>query len=166
MTASVLSGLRAVATVLASSLTGALVIGNLWLLIGWMRFYGLEPGVVASAVPLEPVQYNNFFLNETGRFIDSYNLAFQGNARFGSGIGAIAGAGLALLALTDEGLSTRATAAAIAGAITGGRFALTFTSSPVPFLVSTILGLTLFVLVQLLTHERLNTIPKSWSRQL
>jgi len=151
--------MRAVAFVLAASAAGAFVIANLWLLIGWMRFYGLEPGVVASAVPLDIVDYHNVFLNEVGKLIDSYNLTFQGNARFGSGIGAIAGAGMALVAMSQDRLPVRVAAAAVAGAIIGGRLALTFTSSPIAFLLGTSLGFALFALIQLFIHENLPTIP-------
>ncbi len=151
--------MRALAFVLAASFAGAFVIGNLWLLIGWMRFYGVEPGVVASAVPLDIVDYHNIFLNEVGKLIDSYNLMFQGNARFGSGIGAVAGAGMALVTVSQARLSVRVAAAALAGAIIGGRIALTFTSSPTPFLLSASLGFTFFALIQLFTHEKLPTIP-------
>lgn len=159
--------MRALAFVLAASAIGAFVIANLWLLIGWMRFYGLEPGVVASAVPLETVDYHNIFLNEVGKLIDSYNLTFQGNARFGSGIGAVAGAGLALVAVSQACLSVRVAAAALAGAIIGGRIALTFTSSPILFLVSASAGFTFFAFIQLLTHETLPTIPvdAEWNPQ-
>lgn len=154
-----LQGTLATSTVLIGSAFGALILGNLWVALGWMRFYGMEPGVVASAIPLDAVNYNNSFLNEVGKLIDSYNLYFQGNARFGSGIGLMAGGCLALLGLTRNALEVRTVAAAMAGALVAGRFCLTFTSAPTPFLISVAIGAIVLAAVQLATHETLPTLP-------
>lgn len=151
----VLKSTLSVSIVIISSLVGAIILGAVWVAIGWMRFHGVEPDVVASAIPLESVEYNNAFLNEVGKLIDYYNLCFQGNARFGSGIGLIAGAGLSILKMQRRSIVIKTVAASTAGALVGGRFCLTFTSSPVPVLVSAAFGAVTFALFQIATHETL-----------
>jgi len=152
---------KSVSIVLAVSALGAVTIGSLWVLLGWMRFYGLETGVVAQAVPLDPVNYGNAFLNGTSQVIEWYNGTAQGNARFGSGMGLIAGSCLSLIALRRANLPARTCAVVLAGLITGGRLCLTFTSSPAPFLVCAALMGVLFGVAFFLTREPLPALPRA-----
>ncbi|MDZ4836962.1 MAG: hypothetical protein SGJ27_24530 [Candidatus Melainabacteria bacterium] len=151
--------LRAVALVVSTSLIAALLIGGAWVVLGWMRFYGLETGVVAQATPLEITDYQNGFLNSTANAIDCYNLVFQGNSRFGSGLGLIAGACFGLLFLKRSPQPARLIGIAIAGAIVAGRFCLTFTSAPLPFLISMLIGVACFLAISVLAREPLPALP-------
>jgi hypothetical protein len=150
---------RAVAIVSINSFIAALVIGGAWLALGWMRFYGLETGVVAQALPLEHVDYHNAVLNLTASAIDSYNSFFQGNSRFGSGLGLMAGSCFSLLCFKRSPRSAQMLAVMLAGAIVAGRFCLTFTSSPAPFLVSIIVGAIGFLAISWFAREPLPALP-------
>lgn len=150
---------RAVALVLSLSILAALLLGGTWVVLGWMRFYGLETGVVAEALPLEITDYHNGFLNVTANAIDCYNRLFQGNSRFGSGLGLIAGSCFALLFLKRSPRQAQVIAVLIAGAIVAGRFCLTFTSAPGPFIASILVGAAVFFLISLLAREQLPALP-------
>lgn len=150
---------RSVATVMVSGAVAAIFFGYVWVVVGWMRFYGLEPGVVALAVPLETIDYKYGFLNTVAQLIDLYNISFQGNARFGSGIGVIAGACASLLLLQKCTRPTKIVSAAVAGAAVGGRFCLSFTSAPTPFLLMVALGALSFALIQFCVEEKLPSLP-------
>lgn len=150
---------RAVAMVMILAAVSAIFFGYVWVAVGWMRFYGLEPGVVASAVPLDTIDYKNGFLNAVAQLVDLYNISFQGNARFGSGIGVIAGACASLLLLQHCSRPTKIVSAAVAGAAVGGRFCLTFTSAPAPFLLMIALGAFSFALIQFFVEEKLPSLP-------
>ena len=150
---------RAVSLVAGTSAVAALVLGGSWILLGWMRFYGLETGVVAQATPLEITNYHNDFLNATAYLIDCYNRFFQGNSRFGSGLGLIAGSSIALLFLRRSPQPAKNAAILLAGAIVAGRFCLTFTSAPLPFIVSLLIGAIVFFLISLIAKEPLAALP-------
>lgn len=150
---------RAIALILGTSALAALVLGGMWMLLGWMRFYGLETGVVAQASPLEITDYQNNFLNATAYAIDCYNRFFQGNSRFGSGLGLIAGACFALLFLKRSPRPAQITGILLAGSIVAGRFILTFTSEPLPFLASLVIGALGFFALSLLAREPLSNLP-------
>jgi hypothetical protein len=159
MNKTVTEATRAVAGILALSIVGAVTFGYLWMFLGYLRFYGLEPGVVARAIPLELIDYGNSFLNMIAAAIDRYNVSFQGNARFGSGIGMIAAACCSLLLFKNKPVQVKVVAAFLAGAIVGGRFCLTFTSSPAPFLVSALFVALVFAAVQKLAQQKLPPLP-------
>lgn len=151
---------RAIGTVVGTSAIAGLAIGGLWIVLGWMRFYGLEAGVVAQALPVESIDYHNALLNMTASLIDWYNGFFQGNSRFGSGIGLMAGASLSLLFLRKDLLpKTRLIAVFVAGAIFGGRLCLTFTSAPLPFLICAAVVALLFVAIASFSEEKLAVLP-------
>lgn len=150
---------RAISLVVGTSALAALILGGTWILLGWMRFYGLETGVVAQATPLELTNYQNDFLNATAYLIDCYNRFFQGNSRFGSGLGLIAGSCIALLFLRRSPQPAKNAAVLLAGAIVAGRFCLTFTSAPLPFIVSLLIGASGFFLISRLAKEPLTALP-------
>jgi hypothetical protein len=155
----IIHSIRAIVLVTTTSAFAALVLGAVWLLLGWMRFYGLETGVVAQALPLVHIDYQNSLLNFSAFVIDCYNSFFQGNSRFGSGLGLIAGACFSLLFLRKSPPQARMLGASLAGAIVAGRFCLTFTSSPAPFVVSLVLGSFCFFAIALVAREPLPALP-------
>ncbi|MBX9671088.1 MAG: hypothetical protein K2X93_26095 [Candidatus Obscuribacterales bacterium] len=148
-----------ISTVIGLSLAGATILGAAWVAVGWMRFYGIEVGVLPMALPVEPYDYNNPFLALIGRALDFYNCTFQGNSRFGSGLGLITGASIALLLIPAGKRAGRIAGALVAGVLVGGRVSLTFTSDPAPFLASALLTALLFFAIEQVTRQRLPLLP-------
>ncbi len=155
----VLEVLSAVSIVAGLSITSATILGAAWMAVGWMRFYGIEVGVLPQALPVAPCDYNNELLSLIGRALDCYNCTFQGNSRFGSGLGVIAGASIALLLIPADNRAGRATGALVAGALVGGRISLTFTSDPAPFLFGSLATALVFLIVEYLTRQQLPALP-------
>ncbi len=148
-----------ISIVLGLSLAGATILGAAWVAVGWMRFYGIEVGVLPLALPVEPHDYNNPFLALIGQSLDFYNCTFQGNSRFGSGLGLIAGASIALLLIPSGKRAGRIAGALVAGVLVGGRVSLTFTSDPAPFLASALLTALTFFVIEQATRQRLPPLP-------
>ena len=124
----------------AISLIAAFAMGWMWELIGLMRGFGAESGILIKNVYGLTPDYHNPILNFVASGIDLYNHSFPNNSRFGSGLGLIAGAFTSLNIFAHCNTRARVTGGIIAGWMIGGRLALTFTSLPIHFIVVSTLG--------------------------
>lgn len=124
----------------------AIIGGFVWGLVDWLRSYG--SGVVPFPYFERPVsphelqtKYSNdyiFHLIECG--INWYNVTFVGGTRFGSGLGWMIGAFIAMGYFKERSLTARTLAGVVAGAEIGLRFALNLGSGVPLFLVGLSLG--------------------------
>lgn len=168
--------LAAILLILTASALAAVFMGQVWNGVCWLRSYGLTVGIADQTISsqvLPSVDYGNAFLNAIGQFTDLYNSTFSGNARFGSGLGVIAGAliGLGVVARFMPDIWQRAAFRAVlgltAGALIGARLVLIITSDPIPFLLGMIPGAISLAIIVVCCKETLpsltNGVPRSSS---
>ncbi len=159
----IVTSLIAISVICLTAATSAILMGYIWTFVCWLRSYGMASGLVDPASAATSVRdYGNCILNAVAAQIHNYNLAFPGNSRFGSGLGIISGAmlGLGMMARRyrkswQNQVLVRISAGASAGALIGGRIALTFGSEPVPFMVGIVSGAVLMALVAVSVCEQL-----------
>jgi len=119
--------LMAVGLVLVASAVGFIVLTPVLLAVSFLRNYGLAPdlsAVTQTAIFARPQT------GELAKFLEWYNSLMPGYARFGSGLGMIAGAFWALGYAKPFHPIARILGGAMAGLIMGARLAMFITSDP------------------------------------
>ncbi len=162
-TSPVIQLLQAVALILFLSLAGAYLMGGTWELICWLRTFGVDGALVDKseavrrALALETHSAEGLIAQMAEETINWYSRTFAGNARFGSGLGLISGAIVALSILRNR-ISNRAVLSVsgiVAGALIGGRFCLFLSSKLIPFLFCIAVGALLVAIVMSIREEPL-----------
>ena len=140
-TSPVIQLVQGLALIMALGLVGAFLMGTLWEIICWLRTFGVEGAfvdkaeAVRKAIALETHSAESFFLQLVEETINWYSRTFAGNARFGSGLGLIAGV-ITALAILRKRIDNRIVLSAsgiVAGAVIGARFCLFLSSKLIPF---------------------------------
>lgn len=127
-------------------IVAAIIMGAVWGIVDWLRAYGsgisLFPYFDHSHFQAEPFrrQTAGSLLGVVEDVINWYNLNFRGATRFGSGLGLIFGAFVAMGLFNGKNLPSRLTAGAIGGAAIGARSVLMLGSGAPLFLVGLSLG--------------------------
>lgn len=135
-----------VVTFIALPIVAALLMGAVWGVVDWLQSYGtgLSPFPYFDHSPFRAEPFHqrtgDTLLRSLADIIDWYNLNFRGATRFGSGLGLIAGAFMAMNLFSDKGIVSRTVAGALAGASIGARSVLMLGSGAPLFLLGFILG--------------------------
>lgn len=169
--------LQAVALIIALATIGAILMGNVWEFIGWMRTFGIDGAVmdkadlVRRALALETHEARSVPFQIAEEIINWYSRTYVGHARFGSGLGIFAGTFIALSFLKERSAPVRITAGAFAGALIGARFCLLISSKLVPFFLFICMGAVIVSALMTVKHPRLpkltdieNLLPKKMRR--
>jgi hypothetical protein len=134
------------AALLLLPVVAAIAIGAVWGVVDWLRAYGSGispfPYFDHSVVQAEPFrrQAAGTLLGGIEDLINWYNLNFRGATRFGSGIGLIAGAFIALGLFKGKSTILRLCAGVLAGSLIGARSVLMLGSGAPLFLVGLLTG--------------------------
>lgn len=153
--------LQAVALIIILATIGAILMGNVWDFIGWMRTFGIDGAamdkadLVRRALALETHEAQSVPLQIAEEIINWYSRTFVGHARFGSGLGIFAGTFIALSFLKERSAAVRIAAGTFAGAIIGARFCLLISSKLVPFLFLVTAGALLLAALSSIKSDRL-----------
>lgn len=153
--------LQAVALIFLLATIGAILMGNVWDFIGWMRTFGIDGAamdkadLVRRALALETHEAQSVPFQIAEEIINWYSRTFVGHARFGSGLGIFAGTFIALSYLKERSAPVRIAAGTFAGALIGARFCLLISSKLVPFLFFVIAGAIVLAVLSTLKSESL-----------
>jgi hypothetical protein len=162
--------IRGAAIILVCALLSAVLMGLIWCVVDWLRYYGTgiklfpffepttggdqpihiyAPGTVFSAIEDVLIQYNAIA---------------RGASRFGTGLGLIAGAFLGLCLAPRRSAVARIVTGAVCGALVGGRLLIMLSSSPKLLLLGAALGAVLVVAVtSIAARERIQPLPEAES---
>lgn len=157
----ILQILQAMALITILATIGAILMGNVWDFVGWMRTFGIDGAtmdkadLVRRALALETHTASNLPFQFAEEIINWYSHTFVGHARFGSGLGIFAGTFIALSFLKERSAPVRISAGAFAGALIGARFCLLLSSKLPLFVLFVAAGAILFAVLSTIKNESL-----------
>lgn len=153
--------------VIVVSIVAAVAGGAYWGVVDWLRNFGADVSfcpyfdqLQAQAVPVH-VYASGSFTGCIEDLINAYNLAFRGATRFGSGLGMIAGAFIAMGYAGGKNLPCRTVTGLVAGSIIGARSALMLGSGVPIFIVGLVAGAVLAALYMVVCEgpARISKLP-------
>jgi hypothetical protein len=159
---------RAIAIILLCSLLVALALGVIWCIVDWLRYYGsgiklfpfLEPTTGGEA-PIHIYTSGTIF-GAIEEVLIQYNALARGAARFGTGMGLIAGAFLGLCLAPRRSTVARIVSGVLCGAIVGGRLLIMLSSSPRLLLLGAVTGAVIVTAVTTISaREKIDSLPES-----
>jgi hypothetical protein len=139
-------------TVLLVATAAAVLFGAVWGVVDWLRNFGsgLNPFPYFDKAQIQAQPYRihpaGSLLGSIDDLINWYNVVFRGATRFGSGLGLIAGAFMAMGCASSKAAVCRITTGLLAGGLIGSRSVLMLGSGAPLFLIGLVLGAVLTAL--------------------
>jgi hypothetical protein len=161
-----LETVRAVCTIVLCSTGLALLIGVVWCIVDWLRYYGsgitMFPFFEPTTGGEQPIRlYAGTIFGAIEDVLIQYNAVARGAARFGTGLGLIAGAFVGLCLAPRTSTFCRIVAGITCGAIAGGRLLIMLSSSPRLLLLGAVVGAALVVAVTVISaRENIQPLPE------